>query len=307
MKFKFVLFLILFFSPVSFAAGRYYYEGDGCLSMVNDKSKSTFKGCYRKPDGTYDAAVLQKIDSFFQIPNELNEHFSLRTLSFLDYLQDKYVPNPKTKIKITSAYRSPTYHECLRKKGKLAGKTSYHLEGMAVDVVFPGVKSEDVWNYAKGLKYGGMGYYRSKALHVDSGKPRSWTPENAIDPDNIPPLNKNIYMSVDKDIYYPGETIQMFFSGISDYPYGVHTAMEVVDTTKKIQDIVPVFLNEDSSDCLILKERNQVRKISWKIPEDFSAKNQKLHFKVSFCEPIYSDPKYDGQPLTIDSREYEVR
>lgn len=307
MKFKFVFAFFLFSSSVSFAAGRYYYEGDGCLFMVNYKTKTTFKGCYRKADGTYDDGVLQKIDSFFQIPGELNEHFSLRTLSFLDYLQDKYVPNPKTKIRITSAYRSPTYNEGLRKKGKLAGKTSYHLEGMAVDVVFPGVKSEDVWNYAKGLKYGGMGYYRSKALHVDSGKPRSWTPENAIDPDNIPPLNKNIYLSVDKDIYFPGEEIQMFFSGISDYPYGVHVNMEVFEANQKIMDVKPVFINEDSSDCLVLKDRNQVRNISWKVPENFSVKNQKLHFKVSFCEPIYSDPKYDGQPLTINSREFEIR
>ncbi len=292
---------LIVLSSQGFAEGRYYYEGDGCLFMKNNKSKATFKGCYRKPDGTYDETVLKKLDTFFTVPSDLGESFSLRTLSFLDFLQDKYVPNPKTKIKITSSYRSPSYNQKIRSKGALAGKTSYHMEAMAVDVQFPGVKSEDVWTYAKSLNYGGMGYYRNKSLHVDSGKPRSWIPETAIEPDSKPPLNKNIYMSVDKDIYYPGENVQMFFSGVSDYPIGIKTKMEIRNETKKIREISPVFVNTEKTQCVVVKTRSDVRKISWEIPKDFST-NEKVYFKVEFCKPTFAN-----QPAEIKSREFEVR
>jgi uncharacterized protein YcbK (DUF882 family) len=298
---KWSVFLSIFVCNFAFAEGRFIYEGDGCLFMKNDKTKAIFNGCYRKSDGSYDQEILKKLNLFFMVPKELNESFSLRTLSFLDYLQDTYVPNPKTKIKITSSYRSPAYNQKLRTKGSLAGKTSYHMEAMAVDVVFPGVKSEDVWSYAKSLNYGGMGYYRNKTLHVDSGKPRSWVPETAIEPDSMPPLNKNIYMSVDKDIYYPDETVQMFFSGVSDYPFGIKSKMELWSENKKISVVVPVFLRSVKSDCMILKNRSDVRKISWKIPETFS-NSGKIHFKVEFCAPIFAN-----QPAEVDSREFEIK
>lgn len=284
-------------------AQRFFYEGDGCLYMYSEKTKKNFpRACYRKADGTYDEAVLKKIDTFLQVPADLEEHFSLRTIAFLDYLQDKYVPNPKTPIRIISGYRSPAYNEGLRQKGKLAGKTSYHLEAMAVDVIFPGVKSEDVWEYAKSLNYGGMGYYRSKALHVDSGKPRFWVPETAIDPDSKPPLNKSMYISVDKDIYHPGETIQMFLSGISDYPYGLKPVMELYSGETSVQTVTPTYVLSTESGCMEMKERHQSRNISWVIPKDFKHKNMKLKFHVYFCEPTYAN-----QPLEIDSRAFEVR
>lgn len=297
-----VFILLLLIAPNCFSAGRYYYEGDGCLFMKNNKTKAVFKGCYRKSDGTYDESIISKLDTFFSVPKELNEHFSLRTLAFLDFLQDKYVPNPKTKILITSSYRSPAYNQKIRAKGALAGKTSYHMDAMAVDAQFPGVKSEDVWKYAKSLNYGGMGYYRNKSLHIDSGKPRSWIPETAIDPDNKPPLNQNMYMSVDKDIYFPGETIQMFFSGVSDYPWGIKTKMEILSKDQSIKKVDPTFVKAAKTDCLVFDERSGVRKISWEIPKDFKNQNEKLRFKVEFCKPTYAN-----QPAEINSREFEVR
>lgn len=279
--------------------GRFYYEGDGCLKLRWDKSKRKYDGCYRSKDGAYGQAQLKKLNQFFNVPADIQENFSLRTLAFLDFLEDKFSKG-KT-LTITSGYRSPNYNESLRKKGALAGKTSYHLDAMAVDVKFPGVKSETVWEYARSLKYGGAGYYRSKAIHIDSGKPRNWTPENAIDPDDKPPLNQNIYMSVDKDIYLPGETIHMFFSGVSDYPFGLKSMMTITQDNQNILDISPDIKGNFVKDCIFMEKKDQIRNISWKIPSDFSSKNQKMKIHVRFCDPIHGN-----QPKEIDSREFEV-
>lgn len=266
--------------------------------MKWEKPKRKYTGCYRTASG-YKEDQLKIINKFLNVPAGMNENFSLRTLAFLDYLEDKFSKG-KTLI-ITSGYRSPTYNESLRKKGALAGKTSYHLDAMAVDVKFPGVKSEKVWEYARSLKYGGAGYYRSKAIHIDSGKPRNWTPENAIDPDDKPPLNQNIYMSVDMDKYLPGDTIHMFFSGVSDYPFGLKSMMTISHDNEKIQDISPNIKGNFVKDCIFMEKKDQIRNISWKIPDDFSVKNQKMKIHVRFCDPIHGN-----QPKEIDSREFEI-
>jgi uncharacterized protein YcbK (DUF882 family) len=299
---KIFIFLLLLSSTAVFAQGRFYYEGDGCLSLLNRKTNQKFDGCYRDKNGEYDSIQLDKLNVFFQIPTDLGDAFSLRTLAFIDFLQDKYVPNKKTRLKITSAYRSPAYNEALRKKGALAGKTSYHMVGMAADLVFPGVKSLDVWNYAKSLNYGGVGYYRNKSLHIDSGKPRSWTPENAIDPDNKPPLNENIYLSVDRDIYKTGETMNMFFSGISDYPFGVKKKMELRNEKGLITTITPTWNKELKKECVVVDEFSLGRKVSWKIPEKFKLTGEKIFVEVTFCDPTYAK-----MPKILRSRSFEVK
>ena len=296
---RILILITCLFSLSAFAEGRYYYEGNGCLKLRWDKSKRKFNGCYRNQDGSYNAIQLKQLNHFFNVPADLGENFSLRTIAFLDYLEDKFSKG-KTLI-INSGYRSPEYNAKLRKGGALAGKTSYHLDAMAVDVTFPGVKSETVWEYAKSLKYGGAGYYRSKAIHIDSGKPRNWTPENAIDPDDKPPLNQNIYMSVDKDVYLPGETIQMFFSGVSDYPFGLKSMMTIYKDNESVLDISPNIKGNFVKDCIFMEKKEQIRKISWKIPNDFSTKNQKVKIHVRFCDPIFAN-----QPKEIDSREFEI-
>ena len=56
-----------------------------------------------------------------------------------------------------------------------AARNSLHLEGRAVDFFVPGVPADMLADYAEWLQIGGVGHYRGRFVHVDSGPLRRWT------------------------------------------------------------------------------------------------------------------------------------
>ncbi len=287
--------------------GRFFYEGDGKISLANKNSGVKVSANYRNNDGNYSASSLQQINKVFGMPStELGEDISLRLISLLDYLQDTFSPNQT--LVIFSGYRSPTLNAKLRRAGKTAGETSYHMDGMAADVLFPGVPSEKVWEYVQGLNVGGVGYYGGTDLHIDSGRPRFWTKATALPKGNEPQENKNIYLSIDKDIYHPGETIQLFFSGISQFPIGVKPIFRLGATsfTPEFQVLPPPLMGGgwgEGDHCVLLTKRKEARLITWTIPENISTSDEKkLAVEVQFCGPEYSK-----MPKEILSRSFVIR
>ena len=67
-------------------------------------------------------------------------------------------------IHINSAYRTPEHN------AKVGGsKTSYHMKGMAADIVVQGVDSRTVAQYAESLGINGIGWYEAKKFtHLDN-------------------------------------------------------------------------------------------------------------------------------------------
>ncbi|MBI2340424.1 MAG: DUF882 domain-containing protein [Deltaproteobacteria bacterium] len=292
-------------SAVAAGPGRYFYEGDGKIDLAG--RRGTLSVTYRLNNGDYSPSALKKIDAFFGMPSAiLGEGICLRLISMIDYLQDRFTPD-KT-LTLRSGYRSPATNTSLRKKGKLAAKTSYHMEGMAADLIFPGTGPaggagpQEIWEHVKGLDCCGIGIYGGKEVHVDSGKPRFWTAETALPKEDVPPLNRNIYLSPDKDIYYAGETMRLFFSGVSDYPFGVKIPFKLKKGGRIIDSFMPEFKKEISGkECVSLEERRQARLITWKIPEDLKAPGGKLNVEVEFCDPVteMTPPSVASKPFVI--------
>lgn len=107
---------------------------------------------------------------------KLSEHFTVREFAcsdgsdeiridpkLVDYLE-KIRAHFGKPVRITSGYRSPAYN------AKVGGvKNSYHLKGMAADIVIDGVKSKEVAQYAETIGCGGIGWYEAKNFtHIDT-------------------------------------------------------------------------------------------------------------------------------------------
>lgn len=76
---------------------------------------------------------------------------------------------------IISGYRSPKTNAMLRKRGAGVAKSSYHMQGRAIDVRLPGHTTASLRHACIDLHCGGVGYYpRSDFVHMDTGAVRNW-------------------------------------------------------------------------------------------------------------------------------------
>ena len=71
-------------------------------------------------------------------------------------------------VRINSAYRTAKYN------AKIGGvSNSYHVKGMAADIVVQGISPKRVAQYAETLGCGGIGWYEQKKfVHIDTRKNR---------------------------------------------------------------------------------------------------------------------------------------
>jgi hypothetical protein len=78
-------------------------------------------------------------------------------------------------IEVVSAYRAPKYQLLLRKKGHEVARDSQHPLGHAVDFRLPGLATRVLYQFVRGLRAGGAGYYPESAfVHADVGRVRTW-------------------------------------------------------------------------------------------------------------------------------------
>lgn len=83
-------------------------------------------------------------------------------------------------FEIISGYRSPNTNALLRQRSHGVAAHSLHLEGRAIDVRLPGVRTDRLRDAAISLAGGGVGYYPgSDFVHLDTGRVRSWGPGSA--------------------------------------------------------------------------------------------------------------------------------
>lgn len=78
-------------------------------------------------------------------------------------------------FEIVSAYRSPATNQMLARKSNGVADHSLHLQGQAIDVRLPGVRTLDLRRAGLRLATGGVGYYpEADFVHLDTGRVRSW-------------------------------------------------------------------------------------------------------------------------------------
>lgn len=281
---------------------RYFFSGDGKISLCNKETDKSFSGVYRKGLGRYDENALYRICQVFGAPYEPSRiGVSLRLIEFIDYLEDRL--NRGAKITIASGYRKPEYNTMLREKGYLAAKASLHEYGMAADLKIQGVKAKTLWNYVKNLKFGGAGYYHGDMVHIDVGPARSWDETTSGVGTGISDDNKLIGIITEYDVYQPGMTVTLRFIRMTAFPIHVSAEFSLIrlkgqDEIEKCQDFIPVFNIPRTDHCTGFRNIDEMNYINWKLPMDLKPGRYKI--QACFCSDAWPD-----MPRQIQTPEFE--
>jgi len=287
---------------------RYFFSGDGKISLSSEKTGKSFSGVYRKGPGGYDEKALGRICKVFDAPYEPPRMaISLRLIEFMDYLEDHL--NSGAKITIISGYRNPEYNTGLREKGSLAAKASLHQYGMAADLKIDGVKARALWDYIKELNFGGAGYYHGEAVHIDVGPARSWDETTSGVGTGISDDNKLIGIITDYDVYQPGMTVTLRFIRMTAFPVGVNSGFSLIrqndqNEIEKCQDFFPAFTISQPDSCKSFKNIDEMNYIQWELPKDLKPGRYKV--EACFCDDAWPDmprriqtPEFECNPGTV--------
>lgn len=259
---------------------RFFHAGDGTLKIKNPKNglKGSFR--YWQKGKGYDAAVLQKVNQLFGIPAGSPEKMSLRLIAMLDHLQDHFGGG---EINLVSGYRSPTYNDNLRKKGKMAAQTSMHTEALAADIDIAGASGKALWEYVRSLDCCGAGYYQGKGIHIDTGDSRFWDQTSSKVGENIAGHNKRLLLKPEWDVYPEGDSIQISLRRITDYPVGIEATALIEEGDK----VVGKMVLEKDQKCILLNNASQARQLNFKLPETLDPGTYRIRLKT--CEKAFPE------------------
>lgn len=283
-------------------ASRYFYSGNGRVNIAS-KGGVVFNGIYRNQDGSYPDLTLKQINKVFGAKyGEPIFEISPRLVEFLDYLEDNLKPGAR--ITIHSGFRSPQLNANLKAKGKLAAKASLHQYGMAADIKIEGVSSETVWDFIKQLGYGGAGFYHGALVHVDVGPWRSWDETTSGVDLGLSDDNKLIGLITDKDIYFPGEEIQMRFIKMTAFPIGVEQKFILeqknIGGWKVLQRTLPINSLGSQEACVKFEKMEEMIGLGWDVPNNLKAGRYRI--TARFCDRIHQ-----AMPEIVSTPEFEVK
>ncbi len=125
-------------------------------------------------DGVYLDSAVEQINTLMR-DHRANESRQM-DLDLLDYLHSLYqLIDTDDRIHILSGYRTAATNAALRARSSGVAKYSLHMEGRAVDINIPTVRTNTLREAAISLQSGGVGYYRKSGfVHIDTGEVRYW-------------------------------------------------------------------------------------------------------------------------------------
>ena len=150
------------------------YAGDEReLKFYHTHTEKNLQVVYYR-NGEYIPEALSRLRVFLADWRDAQQHeIDPALLDILWRLQEVHSSNETWEV--ISAYRSPETNELLRSRSNGVAKKSQHLLGSAIDVRLRGVELKDLYESARDLKLGGVGYYPgSDFVHVDTGRVRYW-------------------------------------------------------------------------------------------------------------------------------------
>jgi uncharacterized protein YcbK (DUF882 family) len=149
------------------------FSGDGKISLLDVHTGERISVVYRDDKGRYSDSALEAIDYTLRCHGSGKEiPISLKLIELVDHVQDHFGSDM---VKVVSGHRSRAYNKRLRRRLRRVARESLHIHGMAMDIKLPGIQKRQLGNFAKALRSGGVGVYRSSTyVHLDVGPVRHW-------------------------------------------------------------------------------------------------------------------------------------
>ena len=146
------------------------------LSFYNTHTGERLKNAVYWAEGGYVRETLQDINYILRdFRQEEVMPIDPVLLDLLHSLRGKLALPGTKPLHIISGYRSPATNQQLRKSSGGVAKRSLHMDGKAVDIRIPGLRTTRLHRAAVGLKRGGVGLYEeSDFVHLDIGPVRYW-------------------------------------------------------------------------------------------------------------------------------------
>lgn len=278
---------------------RFFLMGDGRLHIRNVHTGKEARVTLLMPDGSLNEEGFARIDEVFGFPTkEKGEHISSRLIFMLDYFSDLVAPGKA--INILSGYRSPEYNSRLRDAGGNVGRTSTHMDGMALDFNIRGVRGKKLWELIKSRECCGVGHYGGKNVHLDAARPRFWEAATSKVRTGESDYNRRIYLSTDYDRYRPGDAVRLSFSGVSDFGFGVKRTVFFVNGSQGDNTVATADVKSQSDTaCIMINDRKTSRFIQLTLPPELPEGRYRI--SVDFCERPFEE-----MPQSAVSNEIEL-
>jgi uncharacterized protein YcbK (DUF882 family) len=145
------------------------------LSLYSIHTKEALEIAYWA-DGRYVKGALAAIDYHLRDFRTDEVHsIDARLLDLVHRLNQRL--GNRHPVHVISGYRSPRTNAMLASRSSRVSTTSYHMQGMAIDIRLPGCRLQAVREAALELAGGGVGFYpdeRNNFVHLDTGPVRNW-------------------------------------------------------------------------------------------------------------------------------------
>ena len=175
---------------------------------TGERAQITFKR-----NGRYDPAALKRLNVMLRDWRR-NEPTRMDPALF-DLVWEVYKASGARKpITVTSAYRSPTTNNMLRRRSRGVAKNSQHTYGRAMDFFIPDVPTAKLRAIALRKQHGGVGYYptsRTPFVHLDVGSVRHWPRMNRSQLVAVFPNGRTLHVPSD------GKPLPGYEQAMADY------------------------------------------------------------------------------------------
>lgn len=281
------------------AGTRFFFSGDGTLTLEDAHNGTKVRAHFRHADGSYDSGALEQLTHFLRSRGDEQEgEMSLRLIEQLDYLEDLVHPRH---LRLASGFRSSSYNNDIRARGGKAASASLHTQGLAADVQFIGVDTRRLWLRIRKLDCCGVGYYKEgNFLHVDVGPPRFWEAATSKVDQNLSGGNARIFARTDFDRYAKIQGALVQLHSVTAFPLRVSATATM--NAEVIQSAIRLGPEGDvgrDGECLVVSEGG--RWLLRVVSSDQLPKHSRMRMRLTTCEP-----RLERTPEYFESNEIEL-